>query len=283
MKLDSQLKAVTIIWWGIGVLVLIAYVEGTASRMFAEWSQSNGITWAIGFGALRALVVIGVIIALFWVGAKVIPLLIQGPPEPGTAAATECEPGVCFPQSATLPIGIWLAVISLVLIAGLFQVLSPNPAITWLSPGPGSGGSDTASTEMRNLLVTIFAAGVGSMITTILGYLKHASERRDFMLSFVPWYFARPLIGVLLGVVFYFVLKGGLLVTVGATDASSINVYGLGGLAALVGLFSKNAVEKLRDVFGTLFTTEADAQAKLLDRLPDDLSEQVRKALEGRK
>jgi hypothetical protein len=71
-------------------------------------------------------------------------------------------------------------------------------------------------------------------------------------------------------------------VTVGAASAGTINVYGLGALAALVGLFSKNAVEKLRDVFATLFTSEADVQAGLLQKLPDDLSEQVRKALEGR-
>jgi hypothetical protein len=282
MKPDSQSKTVTYIWWGIGLLVLFAYIEGAGSRIFAEWSRSNGITWAIFLGILRALVVIGIIGAFFWVSAKVIPQLIQGTPEPGTAPATG-EPGVCFPQSATLPIGLWLVVISLVLIAGLFEVLSPNPTITWLSAGSGSGGSGTASAEMRNLLVTIFAAGVGSMITTILGYLKHASERRDFMLSFVPWYFARPLIGILLGVVFYFVLKGGLLVTVGTATASNINVYGLGALAALVGLFSKNAVEKLRDVFGTLFTTEADVRAGLLERLPKDLAEQVAKALEGKK
>ena len=282
MKPDSQSKTVTYIWWGIGLLVLFAYIEGAGSRIFAEWSRSNGITWAIFLGILRALVVIGIIGAFFWVSAKVIPQLIQGTPEPGTAPATG-EPGVCFPQSATLPIGLWLVVISLLLIAGLFEVLSPNPTITWLSTGSGSGGSGTASAEMRNLFVTIFAAGVGSMITTILGYLKHASERRDFMLSFVPWYFARPLIGILLGVVFYFVLKGGLLVTVGTATASNINVYGLGALAALVGLFSKNAVEKLRDVFGTLFTTEADVRAALLERLPKDLAEQVAKALEGKK
>jgi len=282
MKLDNQSKTVTYIWWGIGLLVLFAYIEGAGSRIFAEWSRSNGITWAIFLGILRALVVIGIIGAFFWISAKVIPQLVQGTPEPGTAPA-EGEPGFCFPQSATLPIGLWLVVISLLLIAGLFEVLSPNPTITWLSTGSGSGGSGTASAEMRNLFVTIFAAGVGSMITTILGYLKHASERRDFMLSFVPWYFARPLIGILLGVVFYFVLKGGLLVTVGTATASNINVYGLGALAALVGLFSKNAVEKLRDVFGTLFTTEADVRAGLLERLPKDLAEQVAKALEGKK
>ena len=282
MKPDSQSKTATYIWWGIGLLVLLAYVEGAGSRIFAEWSQSNRITWAIVFGALQALVVIGIIGAFFWVSAKVIPQLIQGTPEPSTAPA-EGEYGACFPQSATLPIGLWLVVISLLLIAGLFEVLSPNPTITWLSTGSGSGGSGTASAEIRNLFVTIFAAGVGSMITTILGYLKHASERRDFMLSFVPWYFARPLIGILLGVVFYFVLKGGLLVTVGTASASNINVYGLGALAALVGLFSKNAVEKLRDVFGTLFTTEADVRAALLERLPKDLAEQVAKALEGKK
>jgi hypothetical protein len=274
MKLKTQRRAVAIIWWGIGILVLIAYIESAGGRIFAAWSQANGMTWAIAFGVLRALAVIAIIIALFWLGTKVIPLLIQGPPEAGTAPAEESETGVCFPESATLPIGIWLIVISLVLIAGLFQVLCP---------GSCSGGSGGAPGEMRNLLVTIFAAGVGSMITTILGYLKHASQQRDFKLSFVPWYFARPLIGVLLGVVFYFVLKGGLLVTVGQASASDINVYGLGALAALVGLFSKNAVEKLRDVFSTLFTSEADVQAGLLEKLPEDLAEKVRKALEGKK
>ena len=61
MKPDRQSETVTLIWWGIGLFVLIAYVEGAGSRIFAEWSQSNGITWAIVFGVLRALVVIGII------------------------------------------------------------------------------------------------------------------------------------------------------------------------------------------------------------------------------
>jgi spore maturation protein SpmA len=191
------------------------------------------------------------------------------------------EKGVGFPTVATVLIALWLALIAFVLTAGLVHMFSPIPFITRLFPWLSQDWAVTENAKIRNLLVTMFAAGIGSMITTILGYLKHASEKRDFKLSYAPWYFARPLIGVLLGVVFYFVLKGGLL-AIGAPKTNSINVYGLGGFATLVGLFSKSAVEKLRDVFGTLFSTEADAQAKLLERLPDDLAKQVKNALEER-
>ena len=48
------------------------------------------------------------------------------------------------------------------------------------------------------------------MITTILGYLEHASYRKNFSRAFVPWYIGRPIMGMLLGLVFYFVIKGGL-------------------------------------------------------------------------
>ena len=161
-------------------------------------------------------------------------------------------------------------------------MVSPIPSITWLSPWLSQDWTVTANAEIRNLLVTMFAAGIGSIITTILAYLKHASVKCDFKLAYIPWYFARPLIGVLLGVVFYFVLKGGLLAVGTPPNSSDINMYGLGGFATLVGLFSKSAVEKLRDVFGTLFSTEADAQAKLLERLPDGLAKQVKNATKKR-
>ena len=53
-------------------------------------------------------------------------------------------------------------------------------------------------------------------------------------------------------------LKGGLLATVGSQNAEDIDVYGLAAFAALVGLFSKRALEKLREVFETLFSARRD-------------------------
>jgi hypothetical protein len=54
-----------------------------------------------------------------------------------------------------------------------------------------------------------------------------------------------------LALVFYFVVRGGFLTTSGG--AKDINPYGIAALAGLVGMFSKQATDKLSEVFSTLF------------------------------
>jgi hypothetical protein len=46
-------------------------------------------------------------------------------------------------------------------------------------------------------------------------------------------------------------------------------------VGALVGLFSKEAIEKLRELFNTLFSTKKSVEQSILDRLPLDLKQQV--------
>ena len=123
----------------------------------------------------------------------------------------------------------------------------------------------------------LFAAGLGSSITTILGYLRHASVLQDFDAAYTPWYVARLLMGMLLGLIFYFVVKGGLLaVSAGAGGAQEpLNLWALAAIGALVGLFSKNAIEKLRELFNTLFKTQDEQYKELLERLPKDLRDQL--------
>ena len=58
-----------------------------------------------------------------------------------------------------------------------------------------------------------------------------------------------------LALVFYFVIRGGFLTTSGG--AKDINPYGIAALAGLVGMFSKQATDKLSEVFGTLFRAAA--------------------------
>jgi hypothetical protein len=47
-------------------------------------------------------------------------------------------------------------------------------------------------------------------------------------------------------------------------------------------MFSKNAIEKLRGLFNTLFRTQKDLNLELLSRLPGELKGQVLPYLEGR-
>lgn len=70
-----------------------------------------------------------------------------------------------------------------------------------------------------------------------------------------------------MALVFYFVIRGGFLTPQVAAEETS--PYGFAALAGLVGMFSDPAMEKLREVFGTLLALaeekakqEAEEQAK---------------------
>jgi hypothetical protein len=68
------------------------------------------------------------------------------------------------------------------------------------------------------------------------------------------WYVLRIPIGVALAFIVYFAIRGGLL-SASALSVSDINPFGLAALAALVGLFSKQATDKLEETFKTMFRT----------------------------
>ena len=80
----------------------------------------------------------------------------------------------------------------------------------------------------------------------------------------------RLVVGVLLALLLYFVFRGGFFS--GNSPSTAVNPYGIAALAGLAGLFSKQATDKLREVFETLFrvsSTVGDAQCK------DDLANAV--------
>ncbi len=142
---------------------------------------------------------------------------------------------------------------------------------------------DEYANDLRMMAVTALAGGLGSCVATILGYLLHASERKDFDAAYSAWYIGRPLLGFLLGFIFYFMVKGGLLVVAMDGADMELNDAGMAAIGSLVGLFSKNAVEKLRELFNTLFQTRYGMSAEILDKLPPDLKSKVAEYLKGGK
>ncbi|HSR53174.1 MAG TPA: hypothetical protein VLV83_20310 [Acidobacteriota bacterium] len=181
--------------------------------------------------------------------------------EGGPQAAQPSGDG--FPDGVTLGIGLFLVVLSVAFVYAFFLAMSSHDQfLSQLNLLQGTQGDETRIRELQDAFIAMLAAGVGACISTILAYLQHASEKTDFKLSYAPWYVGRPLMGLMLGLVFYFLLKGGFLATVNATggQVSDFNDWGLAGVSALVGLFTKNAVEKLREVFQTLFRSGGDGQ-----------------------
>lgn len=109
-----------------------------------------------------------------------------------------------------------------------------------------------ADTDKALLLAVILASAVGSYVHVATSFTDYVGNRR-LTWSWAWWYILRISIGVALAVVFYFAVRAGFL----ATDAPSkdINPYGIAAVAGLVGLFSKQASDKLQEVFKTLFRT----------------------------
>jgi hypothetical protein len=175
-----------------------------------------------------------------------------------------------YPSEVTIRVGVWLITFTGLLILGLFLSLTsigwPDWILKWSEKAP----------DFTNALATMFGAGIGSSLATIMAYLEHASDKKDFDVAYVPWYIARPLMGMLLGLIFYFLLREGLLAVVANNSTpESLSEAGLVGVGSLVGLFSKEAIEKLRELFNTLFSTRKNMEESLLERMPPELKEQV--------
>lgn len=119
--------------------------------------------------------------------------------------------------------------------------------------------------DERLLLLVIVAGILGAFVhgaTSLADYIGN----NNFNRSWTWFYVLRPAIGMSLALVFYFVVRGGFLSTTGG--AQDINPYAIAGLAGLVGMFSKQATDKLSEVFGALFRpAPGEGDAKRSDPL----------------
>jgi hypothetical protein len=120
----------------------------------------------------------------------------------------------------------------------------------------------TATSSVTLLLLVILMGALGSMVHSATSFADFVGNRR-FFVSWIAWYLLRPVVGALLALLLYFAVRGGFFSASSQND--SVNPYGIAALAGLAGLFSKQATDKLREVFETLFkvsSTDGDAQRR---------------------
>jgi hypothetical protein len=121
--------------------------------------------------------------------------------------------------------------------------------------------------EIRLMFIAAIAGALGSYVHLATSFADYAGNEK-LTTNWAWWYVLRPFIGTALAEVVYLALRGGLLNTAGTDNATSaISPFGVAAIAALTGLFSKQATDKLREVFETLFRTEKPVERK--DGLPD--------------
>lgn len=109
----------------------------------------------------------------------------------------------------------------------------------------------TLSPETELLLLVMVCGGLGATLHAIYSFCDYVGNRR-FQLSWTVWYLGRLPVGMAVALVLYLTLRGGF--TGFSSGVNDLNLYGVAGLAALTGMFSRQAVTKLSEIANTIFT-----------------------------
>jgi hypothetical protein len=120
----------------------------------------------------------------------------------------------------------------------------------------------TPSTALILLVLVVGASG--SLVHTATSFADFVGNRSLYS-SWVVWYLLRVIIGMILALVLYFAVRGGFFSA--SSQSDDVNPYGIAALAGLAGLFSKQATDKLREVFETLFQVNKGGDASRKDDL----------------
>jgi hypothetical protein len=110
--------------------------------------------------------------------------------------------------------------------------------------------------------VVLFAGMMGALIRALVGLYWHMG-RKDFSFNWIWYYIIQPFFGASLGLVFYMVIRGGF----SGGSIGKGNVFAFAAVGALTGLFSDNAMAKLKQVAEALLV---EAPAKTNKPKSDD-------------
>lgn len=115
----------------------------------------------------------------------------------------------------------------------------------------------------KQMLFTVMVAGaLGSLTHTMTSFGDYVGNRQ-LSTNWLWFMVLRVPIGMTLAVLFYFIVRGGLLLptlssppagtSVPTNSTLQLNPYGMAAFAALAGMFSKQATDKLAAVFDAVF------------------------------
>lgn len=164
----------------------------------------------------------------------------------------------------------------IVLVAVLLLLAAVSATVlmqAWPQPSPQGGNAErtirtriliwtpSLARDTRLFLVVTSIGGLGSLIHVLRSAYEYVGNRR-LRRSWLLMYLLEPLVGASLALVVYCVLRGGL--TTSMASSGDINPYGVASVAALVGMFSRQTVDKLSIVFNTLLTPPRESTDQLV-------------------
>jgi len=121
----------------------------------------------------------------------------------------------------------------------------------------------------RHMMVTVMIAGaIGGLTHTMKSFGDYVGNR-ELSANWIWFLILRLPVGTAIALFFYFVIRGGVLIPTiqsqpqlafSTEPTLMINPYAMAGFAALAGMFSKQATDKLAAVFDALFAMKHPVQ-----------------------
>lgn len=149
----------------------------------------------------------------------------------------------------------YLLALAMLLVVALVQVW-PGP-----TPAGGTGPSSTrvlllfwsmeVSDEVRLLLLVIFTGAMGGILHALRSVAWYIGEQQ-LKRNWLPTYITQPFVGSTLAFLFYLVVRGGFFSPQASFQQTS--PFGFAAMAGLIGMFSPQAVLKLKEVAETILT-----------------------------
>jgi hypothetical protein len=106
--------------------------------------------------------------------------------------------------------------------------------------------------EQRFLILVMTAGALGSLVHALRSAYWYVGNR-NLVRSWIPKYLLLPLCGATLAVLFYLIVRGGFFSP--RAGSAQTSPFGFCAFACLVGLFSEQAVLKLKQLAETIFVT----------------------------
>jgi hypothetical protein len=129
----------------------------------------------------------------------------------------------------------------------LIAVWPIKPGVTGPTISHVAGIRLSLDQEQRLFVVVAVTGALGGLIHSARSLYAYVGNR-ILLRSWLLFYLSLPLIGAGLAVLFYLILRGGLV----TGTAAQVNFFGFAAISALVGLFTPEAALKLQQIFTTL-------------------------------
>lgn|GEM_PF-2704674 len=116
--------------------------------------------------------------------------------------------------------------------------------------------------DIRFFLLAFFSGILGSVLHGLASLSDFKGQGRLFK-NWTLWYTLLPISGGVLSLIFFFIIRAGLLPNAGGSDFSS--AFGIAAVGALVGMFNDKATTKISEILGIIFSTNSIQRGGILN------------------